>query len=184
MILTKKEFSNRFGFEHQSSVSKLISKGDIVVDNDGKIDLDERKNKSWAKKRDKYLKSEKEKQEKAEQLKLQLEQKKNDVEYEIKNQQLNSHLTKNKLLDLKLAKESGTVVETALLSKVIETTFDTLFKRLLNLPSQVSKELINIVLKDEGTAKENVTTFLTNRIKSELEQALKMSEQRAKKLYG
>lgn len=182
MILTKSEFRDEFGFKNLSSVSNLLKSKSIVATADGKIDLNQKKNKQWAKNRRKQLEEEKLKKEQGEKEKAEKESKQNGLEFNILNERLNERLKKNQLLDLKIAEANKEVVGVDVLNRVITTVFDSLFKELAELPSITSDEIVNIVQAEKSPA-EKVNTFLTDRILKALQTAINTAEKKAKKYY-
>lgn len=182
MILTKSEFRDEFEFKSLSSVSNLLKAKSIVETPDGKIDLNNKKNKAWANARRKQLNEERERKKKEQEEKAALANKQSDLEFGILNQRLNERLKKNQLLDLKIAEANKEVVGVDVLNRVITSVFDSLFKELAELPSVVSDEIVNMVLSEKSPS-EKVTTFLTDRILKALQSALSIAEKKAKKYY-
>lgn len=182
MILTKSEFRDEFKFKNLSSVSNLLKSKSIVETSDGKIDLDNKKNKAWAKARKKQLEEEREQKEREKEEKAEFESKQNDLEFGILNQRLEERLKKNQLLDLKIAEANKEVVGVDVLNRVITSVFDSLFKELAELPAIVADDIVNVVLSEKSPA-QKVTTFLTDRILKSLQTALSVAEKKAKKYY-
>lgn len=181
--VTKKEFSEMFGYKHVSSVSHLVADGKIEADESGMINLDSKKNKKWVKAKEKELK-----QKRNTETPLPVPEPKNQkddsqigIEIEILNQKLNERQKKTTLLDLKIAKERKEVVETEVLNRVIMTVFDTLFKNLAELPSIYADDIFSIV--KSSTSKEKLVSFLTDKIISHIRSGLDVAENTAKKFY-
>ncbi|MBQ9149853.1 hypothetical protein IJX73_02870 [bacterium] len=182
MILTKSEFRDQFKFKNLSSVSNLLKNGDIVANKDGCIDLQNKKNKKWAKEREKKLEQEANEKQAQKELKAQQEAQKHDINYQILQQKLDENLTKAKILNLKYQKENKEVVETEVLNRVITTIFDTLFKNLAELPAKNIEEVLNI-FEINDKPKEAIIAFLTEKILTILKTALEAAEKKAKKYY-
>lgn len=183
-FVTKKEFSELFGYKHVSSVSHLIADGKIEADESGMINLDSKKNKKWVKAKEKELK-----QKQNNDAPVAVEPPKNQkddnqigIEIEILNQKLSERQKKTTLLDLKIAKERKEVVETEVLNRVIMTVFDTLFKNLAELPSIYVDDIVSMV-KSSKTPKETVVKYLTDKIISHIRSSLDVAENTAKKYY-
>lgn len=47
MLVTKSKFKEMFGYKDLSCISRLLKKGTIVANENGKIDLEDKKNKRW-----------------------------------------------------------------------------------------------------------------------------------------
>lgn len=183
MILTKSEFKERFSFKYLSQVSNLLKAKSIIANEDGLIDLDNKKNKAWIKKREKQLKAEESKKQKEE--KQTVNNDKNvqlDLNLEILNQRLDEKLKKNRLLDLKISKENKEIVEVDVLNRIITTVFDSLFKTLSDIPLTTAEDIINIVNIEEYP-KEKLISFLTDKILTTLKSAVDTAEAKTKKFY-
>lgn len=182
--VTKKEFSEMFGYKHVSSVSHLIADGKIEAEPDGTINLDSnKKNKKWVKAKQKELKNKQlpEPQTETEVPKDNKPDSGIGLEIQILNEKLNERQKKTTLLDLKIAKERKEVVETEVLNRVIMTVFDTLFKNLAELPSIYADDIFSIV--KSSTSKEKLVSFLTDKIISHIRSGLDVAENTAKKYY-
>lgn len=180
MILTKTEFSNEFKFNSLSSVSHLLKAGTIVANNDGLIDTNDKRNKAWIKRRRTELK--KEKKEKLQQQKQQKPETQLNLEIDLLNSKLNEKRNRNKLLDLKIKKESGEVIETSVLNRVLIMIFDDFFKNLAEFPTSYASDIIDIV-KAEENPKEKLIEFLTEHIISNIKNGLENTRKAAKKYY-
>lgn len=186
MILTKSEFQKEFGFKNPSSVSNLLKAKSIVVRSDGLIDLDDKKNKAWVKKRRKKLNEDKTSEpkvkEKPIQQKLEIDTQKGNLQSDILNQKFIEAQKKNALLDLKLSKENKDVIDSEVLKKIINSVFGALFKQFADFGINNSEEIINLVLNNENP-KELLTEFITEKILTSLQSALDISEQQCNKYY-
>ena len=83
---------------------------------------------------------------------------------------------------LKIAKERGEVIETAVLSKVVNITFGTLFKQLSEMPLNIVDQIVDYVRVDEDP-REKVIKLLVDSITANLQSGLKLAENTAKKYY-
>lgn len=175
MLITKSEFRDQFGYGDLSSVSHLLSDKSIVATDEGKIDLDDPINKKFIKKRQKKLKEQQKKEAEADAVQLQ-------IETELSDQRLLERKHKNTLLEIKIAKEKGEVIETALLSKVVNIVFESMFKQLTEMPLSVADQVIDIV-RTEDEPKEVIVKFLVDTITAHIQSGLKLAESTAKKYY-
>lgn len=189
MIVTKTEFKEIFGYKHASEVSRLLKTKTIVENESGMINLDDKINKKFAVKRKKELKK-KESEEKTGQNKTSesksgktKDESQIGIEVEILNQKLKAQQQQATLLDLKIAKETKEVVETAVLDKVLMTIFNQLFQNLAELPSVYVDDIVTIV-KTEKNPKEQTVKFLTDKIIQHIKSSLDVAENAAKKHYS
>lgn len=175
MLITKSEFRDKFGYGDSSSVSHLLGDGSIVANDEGKIDLNHPVNKKFIRQRQKKLKdkAKKDAEFEAKQLKL---------ETDLSDQKLLSQQHKNTLLEIKIAKERGEVIETAVLSKVVNITFGTLFKQLSEMPLNIVDQIVDYVRVDEDP-REKIIKLLVDSITANLQSGLKLAENTAKKYY-
>lgn len=175
MLITKSEFRDKFGYTDSSSVSHLLGDGSIVATDEGKIDLDHPVNKKFIKQRQKKLKerAKKDAEFEAKQLKL---------ETDLSDQRLLERQYKNTLLELKIAKERGEVIETAVLIKVVNVTFGTLFRQLSEMPLNIVDQIVDYVRVDKEP-REKIIKLLVDSITANLQSGLKLAENTAKKYY-
>ena len=175
MLITKSEFRDKFGYGDSSSVSHLLSGGNIVANDDGKIDTEHPVNKKFIRQRQKKLKEQARKEAEQETIQLKFEQ-------ELSKQRLLERENKNTLLQLKIAKERGDVIETAVLNKVVNITFGTLFKQLSEMPVNIVDQIIDYVRVDEEP-REKVIKLMVDSITSTVQNGLKLAENTAQKYY-
>lgn len=189
MIVTKTEFREIFKIKHASEVSRLLKNKTIVENDSGMIDLEDKKNKKWAAARRKEEKKKEAEQATAEKSSavnetLNKDSSKIGIEVEILNQKLNEQKQKATLLDLKIAKETKEVVETAVLDKVLMLIFNQLFKDLAELPSIYIDDIISIVKTEKENPKELTVKFLTEKIIQHIKTALDVAENASRKQYS
>lgn len=85
-------------------------------------------------------------------------------------------------MEIKIAKERGEVIETAVLSKVVNITFGTLFKQLSEMPLNIVDQIVDYVRVDEDP-REKIIKLLVDSITANLQSGLKLAENTAKKYY-
>ena len=175
MLITKSEFRDKFGYGDSSSVSHLLSGGSIVANDEGKIDTEHPVNKKFIRQRQKKLKEQAKKDADQEAVQLKFEQ-------DLSRQRLLEREHKNALLEIKIAKERGEVIETAVLSKVVNVTFGTLFKQLSEMPLNIADQIIDYVRVDEEP-REKIVKLMVDSITSTIQSGLKLAESTAKKYY-
>lgn len=175
MLITKSEFRDKFGYGDASSVSHLLGDGSIVANDEGKIDLNHPVNKKFIRQRQKKLKERAKKD-----AEFEANQAKNETA--LLDQRLQERRNKNTLLEIKIAKERGEIVETAVLSKVVNITFGTLFKQLSEMPLNIVDQIVDYVRVDEEP-REKIIKLLVDSITANLQSGLKLAENTAKKYY-
>ena len=188
MIVTKTEFKEMFGYKYASEVSRLLKRKTIVENDSGMINLDDKINKKFVKERKKELKKKESEQPASGKTTEAKPTKTKDesqigIEVEILNQKLKAQQQQATLLDLKIAKETKEVVETAVLDKVLMTIFNQLFQNLAELPSIYVDDIVTIV-KTEKNPKEQTVKFLTEKIIQHIKSSLDVAENAAKKHYS
>lgn len=182
MIVTKSEFREMFGLKHASEVSRLLKNKTIVANDSGMINLDDKPNKKWVANRKKESKKTLEPPKTTSTAKGK-DDSQIGIEIELLNQKLAEQKQKATLLDLKIAKETKEVVETAVLDKVLMTIFNQMFQNLAELPSIYIDDIVTIV-KTEKNPKEQAVKFLTDKIIQQLQGSLDVAENAAKKHYS
>lgn len=188
MIVTKTEFKEMFGYKYASEISRLLKRKTIVENDSGMINLDDKVNKKFVKNRKKELKQ-KESEGQIGQSKTSTKTIKTKdesqigIEVELLNQKLKAQQQQATLLDLKIAKETKEVVETAVLDKVLMTIFNQLFQNLAELPSIYVDDIVTII-KTEKNPKEQTVKFLTDKIIQHIKSSLDVAENAAKKHYS
>lgn len=184
MILTKKEFLKKFGYKSRNSLTRLIKAGQIVLNNNGDIDFGISTNKKWKSNFLLKQKSSKTKPQKPQSPKTQSNQPTQSVEQlkllSHENKVIESSV-KAELLQLKLAKEKKQVVDSDILVKVINLTFSDLFMNLISFPKRHAVDILNLIAANPEDAQTVLIDFLTQKIKSSLESALKDSRIATKK---
>lgn len=189
MIVTKTEFREIFNINHASEVSRLLKNKTIVANDSGMIDLEDKKNKKWVaarKKAEKKKQAEKATSEKVSDVKSAItkDESKIGIEVELLNQKLAEQKQKATLLDLKIAKETKEVVETAVLDKVLMMIFNQLFQNLAELPSVYIDDIVSIIRTEKENPKELTVKFLTEKIIQHIKNALDIAENTARKHYS
>ena len=189
MIVTKTEFREIFKINHASEVSRLLKNKTIVANESGMIDLEDKKNKKWVtarKKEEKKKAAEQATAEKSSEVKATInkDESKIGIEVELLNQKLTEQRQKATLLDLKIAKETKAVVETAVLDKVLMMIFNQLFKDLAELPSIYIDDVVSIIRTEKENPKELTVKFLTEKIIQQIKNALDVAENAARKQYS
>lgn len=182
MILTKSELCDEFGFNSLSSVSHLLKKGTIIANADGLIDLENAKNKKWAKKRRQDLKKKQEKPAAEQKSNKKKPEEQLSLEFDILSERLAEKRQKTKLLGLKVAKETKEVIETNVLNRIIINTFDSLFKNFAEFPNVCADEIIDIVRASENP-REALIKFLTENILSNLKNSVDSARNISKRNY-
>lgn len=175
MLITKSEFRDKFGYADLSSVSHLLSDEVIIANDEGKIDTEDPTNKKFIKKRLKKLKEQQKKDDAFESVQLK-------IESQLAQQRLLEREHKNTLLKMKIAKESGEVVDAAVLSKVVNITFGTLFKQLTEMPLNIVDQVVDFA-RLENDPRERIVKLMTDSITSSIQSGLKLAETTAKKYY-
>lgn len=181
MILTKEEFLNEFEYNSLPAVHRLVREGKVKLNSDDMIDTAE--NEDFCKKRKEKLKKSKEKDKKS---KSPVKDKKLEsqlsLDIDILNSKLDERRSRAELLQIKIAKEKGAVIETSVLNRVIRAAFDDMIKSLTEFPNIYASEIINIVHAEENP-KEILVEYLTTKITSSLKMGLENAKAAAKKYY-
>ncbi len=179
MILTKEEFAKMFGYASERSLYKLLKNGKINVNKDGLIDTE--KNKSFCKKRKEQLEKQKDKKstknKTTEKPTHQLA-----LEIDMLNSKLDERRSRAELLQLKIAKEKGTVIETSVLKDVIKFVFEDMIKTLTEFPNIYAKDIENIVRAEEQP-REILVEFLTTKVTESIKLGLNNAKIAATKYF-
>lgn len=184
MILTKKEFKERFKYSNVEAVHRLIRDGKIDVQEDGNIDTNAtEKNKEFCSKRDKKIQRDekKNKKEKTPKTTKTLDQLSLDIK--LMNSKLEESQRRVELMNIKAQKEKGELVETDVLSQCVKMAFDSMIKSLVELPNVYSNDIIGIVKADEYNSREILVEYLTQKITSCIKTGLDNAKKAAKKYY-
>ena len=154
------------------------------MNNNGDIDFGISTNKKWKSNFLLKQKSSKTKPQKPQSTKTQSNQPTQSVEQlkllSHENKVIESSV-KAELLQLKLAKEKKQVVDSDILVKVINLTFSDLFMNLISFPKRHAVDILNLIAANPEDAQTVLIDFLTQKIKSSLESALKDSRIATKK---
>lgn len=185
MILTKEEFQKQFEYNSLPAVHRLIREGKIKARSDGMIDTEDSENQEFCQKRklkiDKKnaVKPAKKTETKTANIKSadQL-----SLEIDILNSKLEERTSRVELLNIKIAKEKGQLIETDVLNRCIRMAFDDMIKSLTEFPNIYASEIIGIV-KAEENPKEILVEYLTQKVTSSIKMGLENARQAAKKYY-
>lgn len=183
MILTKNEFLKKFGYNSRTSLTRLIKAGKIVLNENKEIDFSNSTNKKWKKEFSQNKKNAKSTKTATKTVKK--TEGKNESPEQLKliahSQKIKEGELKTELLQLKLAKERNSVVDTVILAKVLSLTFSNLFKSLIEFPNRYSVDILNLIAANPTNAQTVLTDFLTQKITQNLDMALKDSKIATKK---
>jgi len=171
-------------------ISNLLNGGYIVENKDGKINLNHPLNKKYLKNREtNVVKHNPYKDIPKETLMASADEEilntedKAKVELALLNARLENQLKDNALLDIKIAALKKELVETEIMNKVIMSSFDFLFKELVEMPFNIVKEVVDIV--KTGVDVENaVIELMTTAVNEKINEAIKGSEKAVNKFYG
>jgi len=176
MILTKEEFKKEYQYNSSQAVCRLIREKKIKLNAEGLIDTNE--NADFCKKRkDKLNKPSKKGPAATTKPQEQL-----SLEIDMLNSRLDERRGRAELLQLKIAKEKGSVVETNVLNNIIRLTFEDMIKTLMEFPNIYAMEIINMVHAEENP-KEVLVEYLTNKMNEAIKMGLNNAKQAAKKYY-
>ena len=185
MILTKEEFQQYFEYNSLPAVHRLIREGKIVARGDGTIDTDAKENKEFCQKRkqkiDKKNAAKPAKKTEAKPANIKTADQLS-LEIDILNSKLEERASRVELLNLKIAKEKGQLIETDVLNRCIRAAFDDMIKSLTEFPNIYASEVIGIV-KAEENPKEILVEYLTQKITSTIKMGLENARQAARKYY-
>ena len=92
------------------------------------------------------------------------------------NSRLDERRGRAELLQLKIAKEKGSVVETNVLNNIIRLTFEDMIKTLMEFPNIYAMEIINMVHAEENP-KEVLVEYLTNKMNEAIKMGLNNAKQ-------
>jgi len=182
MILTKNEFLKEFGYKTEQSFYQLIRDKKIILNSEGMFDTSE--NEAFCADRRKRLENKKDNKKQVKKGKAQNPQQQLFSEIDALNSKLKNEEKQKRiqLLDLKIAKEQGTVVETSVLNAIIRMTFDDMMKSLTEFPSIYASEIINLVHAEENP-KEILVEYLTNKVTESIKLGLANAKKAAQKFY-
>ena len=99
------------------------------------------------------------------------------------NEKLEKEKKTNELLELKLASQKSELVSTEIMSKVIMSCFDHLFKELDEMPYNIVKNIIDIVKTGEEP-ETNVIKLMAETLKELKSRGIDNSEKAMKRFYG
>lgn len=185
MILTKEEFKDKFEYCDIPAVHRLIRSKKIDVREDGNIDTNGTdKNREFCQKRQEKLDRDKKKA--AKKTKPQKTTKTLDqlsLDINLMNSRLEESKRRAELLNIKVKKEKGELIETEILSQCIKLTFDSMIKGLVELPNIYANEIIGVVKSDDYNSREVLVEYLTQKITSCIRTGLDNAKTAAKKYY-
>ncbi len=184
MKVTKRQIQEMFCFNHLQYVTQLLKKGTIIADDAGMIDLENKKNKRWAKARTAKLAKNKNLQlDEQEQEKQTIEHSQmayNQLHIGLSNQNLIEK--RAKLLELRIAKEAKELIEVEVMEKVMMMVFDALFQNIREAPSAYVDDIQNI-FKIDKEPRETFIKFFTDKLTSHIQSSIDIACNKARKYY-
>ena len=180
MILSRKEFQEKYNYKHIQAVHRLVREEKIDINDKGMIDTNTAKNKDFCIKREKKInKLKKTKKTETQKNKNLKSEEQLGLDIDILNAKVERTLKQNELLGIKIAKEKGELIESDLLNKIIVNIFDSFFQALCNYPNIKADEIIDLIKSNQNPKEElikNLTDDIISIIKDALETARKITK--------
>ncbi|HSQ97366.1 MAG TPA: hypothetical protein VLL98_01460 [Rickettsiales bacterium] len=205
--LLKREFADLLGCL-PIVVSRLVKKGEVKVDVNGRIDiagpemeqyikdkrLEIQQHKDRITKRELKIQKEKQSESKTENKKVNLKSNKqtidkqlkdnlnfSTIEYETKRHKLDSEKYKAELLEMEVRQRKRDLINTELLNRIISKTIGNLAKNIVEIPINIVDELIDIT-KTEEEPKPLIINLITKALQKEIEATVNKAEKEFLKL--
>lgn len=169
-LITKSGLAKEWGIE-PSRITALLNEGKLYATAEGKIDLDDPKNKEYIEERKinvpKYLglgvdESVLEAEEVPENPNEEIPFSKKEAEAVLYQLKIDKERKLDQLLDLKLKAELKQIVSTDVLKKVVLSCFDIFQKSLNNKPYEIIERLRHIILAGENKNNEDIELLLSS----------------------
>lgn len=169
-LITKSGLAKEWGIE-PSRITALLNEGKLRATAEGKIDLDDPKNKEYIEERKinvpKYLglgvdESVLESEEEPENPNEEIPFNKKEAEAVLYQLKIDKERKLDQLLDLKLKAELKQIVSTDVLKKVVLSCFDIFQKSLNNKPYEIIERLRHIILAGENKNNEDIELLLSS----------------------
>ncbi|MDD2840744.1 MAG: hypothetical protein PHY80_06600 [Rickettsiales bacterium] len=208
--LLKREFADLLGCL-PIVVSRLVKKGEVKVDVNGKIDISTQEMQQYIKDKRLEIQEHKDRITKRE-LKIEKENKsesenpkkinsKNNkptidnktnklpkdnpnfstIEYETKRHKLDSEKYKSELLEMQVREKKRDLINTELLNRIISKTIGNLAKNIVEIPLNIVDEVIDIT-KTEEEPKPLIINLITKALQKEIEATVNKAEKEFLKL--
>ena len=166
MELSRRKLAEQLSIQ-PNRITKLIADGKLVVNAKNKIDTEDEHNKRYleferAENRRKFYKADDEEVQEPSEEDLEIVKSKYKLEVEYLKERTLKEKTNNKILNLKLRREKREVVDTDTLNRVILHSYDFLFKNILEMPSLIVDEMLDISKKEDP--RNLVIKFLTKKL--------------------
>jgi len=197
--LLKREFADLLGCL-PIVVSRLVKKGEVKVDVNGRIDIAGPEMERYIKDKRLEIQQHKDRITKRE-LKIQKEKQPNKkvnlkssksilpkdnpnfsaIEYETKRHKLDSEKYKAELLEMEVRQRKRDLINTELLNRIISKTIGNLSKNIVEIPINIVDELIDIT-KTEEEPKPLIINLITKSLQKEIEATVNKAEKEFLKL--
>ena len=181
--LTKKEFAEYLNLKYQSRVSTLLKQGKIEQTSDGLIDLQNPKNAAYLELRKitvpLYTTGIVEADEVVGKEPSTEEPEKNEVDLFLAKERLRRIKLSNEMLEIKQRKEIGELVELTVLQDCIHSSFNTLLNTLLEYPSSIAPDLVDIVHTSEAPL-QSIVGVLEKGLRTQITAALQNAKESLK----